>query len=274
MKEKISLLILSLAFLLIPNIVKADNEEYYINQQGVIFDEDNYNNLSEVLGSHYVEFMTQNEYDGLKNQTLTLVAQDEVAMDLVEANGIPVDLISPSAVSGNPGGYVTASKKLTLLVYILQNGEYYATASNEWTKMPSVRVYDVFAMRVDTGFTVIDGSQQGTQSYASPSDIGAVTYQYNGTNTMRFSNGFGMSMNLVDDTTIDTLINTITARLSGTKGDVQASYQHCTNRYVTRSQSMNYFLNVNGLGGAVMFNDSNLFDKYDGMMGVYTRINK
>lgn len=274
MKKKISLLILSLSFLLIPNVVKATNEEYYTNQQGVIFDEDNYNNLSEVLGTHYVEFMTQSEYDGLKDQTLTLVAQDEVAMDLVDANGIPVDLVSPSAVSGNPDAYVTASKKLTLLVYILQNGEYYARATNEWTKMPSVRVYDIFAMRVDTGFTVIDGSQQGTQSYASPSDIGAVTYQYNGTNTMRFSNGFGMSMNLVDDKTIDTLINTITARLSGTKGDVQASYQHCTNRYVTRAQSMNYFLNVNGLGGAVMFNDDTLFDKYDGMMGVYARINK
>lgn len=274
MKKKISLFIMALSILFIPNVVKAADENYYTNHQGVIFDEYNYNNLTSKLGVRYVEYMTQNEYDGIKNQELTLVSSDEVTLDGYDANGIDIDLISPFSVSGSPGGYVTNAKKLTILVYILQNGEYYAKASNEWVQIPSVRNYDIFALRVDSGFTVIDGSQQGTQYYDTPTDTDAITYQYNGTNTMRFYNGFGMSMNLVDDKTVYAFVNTITARLSGTKGDVQATYQHCINKYVTRAQSMDYFLNVNGLGGAIMFNNENLFDKYDGMMGVYTRINK
>ncbi|MGM9834430.1 MAG: hypothetical protein ACI31M_01460 [Bacilli bacterium] len=265
-------LLLALSLLLIPTIVQASDEEYYVNSQNVIFDEANYHNLKNVLGEQYIEYMTQNEYNSLKDQEFTLVAHDEVIIDELNVSGVRSEMISPRAVSGNPDCYTTSSKILSLLVYEINNGQHYAKAINEWLSMPSVRNFDVFAMKIDTGFSVVDGSQQGTQYYSAPSEGNAITYQYNGTNTMRFSNGFGMSMNLVDRTDIDVLTNTITARLTGGTGDVQVSYQHCTNWHVTRAQSMDYFLNVNGLGGAIMFNDADMDYNYDRMMGVYARI--
>ena len=77
-------------------------------------------------------------------------------------------------------------------------------------------------------------------------------------------------MNLVDNSDVSTFLNTITARVSGSSGTVSASYQHCTSNSVTKAQSMDYILNVNGLGGVILFNT--VQSKYDAMMGVYARV--
>lgn len=245
-----------------------NTDSYYTNRNGVVMDEANYNNLVEKLTANYVEFMTQNEYNDLKDHPLDIVNQSDVIIDTVEYNGVPVDMIAPCAVSGSLNVYQTASKKLSITIMNYGTNEYYVQASNEWLSIPKVRSFDVFAMRPDDGFTIHDTTQQGTQYYSSSSSADAILYQYNGANTMRFSNGFGMSMNIVDNSNITTLLNVITARVYGSKGTVSASYQHATST-VTKAQSMDYFLNVNGLGGCIQFNQTAVYQKYDKMAGVY-----
>lgn len=265
-------LVIVLCMCITPSIVNASENIYYTNNNGVEMDEDNYNNLVEKLTLEYVSFMTQNEYDSLKDHELPIVAEKSIVSENIEIGGIPMEVASPSSVSGSPNSHATTTKKLGIIVFDWGNGQYYVKASNEWTTMPSVRNFDVFAMRPDDGFTLVSGTPSGTQYYATSSTSDSIIYQPNGANTVTKSNGFGMSMNLVDNTEIRVLINTITARVSGSKGTVSASYQHCTSKSITKEQSMNYILNVNGLGGVILFNGTSIAGKYDGMMGVYARV--
>lgn len=255
-----------------PRIVHAEENVYYTNNNGVEMDEDNYNNLVEKLTLEYVSFMTQREYDSLKNHELPIVAEKSIVSETLEIGGIPMEVASPSSVSGNLNSYKTTSKQLSIIVYNWGNGQYYVKASNEWLTIPKIRNYDVFAMRPDDGFSLVSGTPSGTQYYTTATTSDAIIYQPDGANTVTLSNGFGMSMNLVDNSDVDSFLNTITARVSGSSGTVSASYQHCTSNSVTKAQSMDYYLSVNGLGGVIMFNNASVDAKYDGMMGVYARV--
>lgn len=274
MKFKNSILTIALVLvILIPLKVNAMEivDGNYINRNGVIMDEKNYQNLSEKLTSKYVDFMTQKEYNDLKDHELPVVSTDSKILDSYDYSGLPIDSVSPFSTSGSLNGYQTASKKLTISIMKYETNEYYVRASNEWLKVPKTRSYDVFAMRPDDGFTMHETTQQGTQYYESTSGNNTILYQYNGANTVRKSNGFGMSMNLVDNSDITTFLNVITARVYGSKGTVSASYQHATSN-VTKAQSMAYTLSVDGLGGCIMFDDYNVSYKYDSMVGVYGKI--
>lgn len=252
-------------------VAMENSDSYYTNRNGVVMDEANYNNLVDKLSFNYVQFMTQKEYNDLKDHALDIVNQNSVIIDTIEYNGLPVDAIDPSSVSGALNGYQTASKKLSITIMDYGTNEYYVQAMNQWLKMPKVRSFDVFVMRPDDGFTIHDTTQQGTQTYDSPSGADAILYQYNGANTVRQSQGFGMSMNLVDNTTITALGNIITARVYGSSGTVSASYQHATST-VTKAQSMDYTITVNGMGGCILFNQTAVYQKYDQMTGVYSFI--
>lgn len=254
-----------------PSIVNASEDVYYVNRNGVVMNQSNYDNLVEKLTLEYVSFMTQREYDSLKDHELPIVAEKSIITEDVEIAGIPIVTVNPFAVSGNLHSVATTAKRLGITVFDWGNGEYYVKASNEWISMPKVRNFDVFAMRPDDGMSLVSGTPSGTQYYATSSSADSIIYQPNGANTVTKSNGFGMSMNLVDNTAIEGLINTITARVSGSSGTVSASYQHCTSWSVTKAQSMDYYLTVNGLGGVIMFNT--VASKYDSMIGVYARIN-
>ena len=270
MKKRLLVLSVLLGIFIAPNIVNASEEAYYTNNNGVVMDQANYENLVEKLTLEYVSFMTQKEYDSLKDHELPVVAEKSIITENVEIAGLPIEIVNPYIVSGSPNSIKTTSKRLGITVLNWGNGEYYVKASNEWVTMPKIRNFDVFAMRPDDGFKLIAGTPSGTQYYSNKSSGDAIIYQPNGANTVTKSNGFGMSMNLVDNSDIDVLINTITARVSGSSGTVSASYQHCTSNSVTKAQSMDYFLTVNGLGGVIMFNT--VMAKYDGMMGVYARV--
>lgn len=272
MKKRFLVLSFLLSILITPMIANASEEEYYTNKNGVVMDQSNYENLVEKLTLEYVSFMTQREYDSLKDHELPIVAEKSIVTENVEIAGLPVEIASPYAVAGSPNGIATTSKRLSIVAFDWGNGEYYIKAANEWISMPKIRNYDVFAMRPDDGFSLVAGTPSGTQYYSTASTSDSIIYQPNGANTVTKSNGFGMSMNLVDNTAIEVLINTITARVSGSSGTVSASYQHCTSNSVTKAQSMDYYLTVNGKGGVIMFNNSTTDGRYDGMMGVYARV--
>lgn len=270
MKKSLLVLSILLCTFIAPSIVNA--ESFYTNNNGVEMDEANYNNLVEKLTLEYVSFMTQREYDSLKDHELPKVAEKSIISENIEIAGLPMEIVSPYSVAGSPNSVATTAKRLGITVFDWGNGQYYVSASNEWISMPKIRNYDVFAMRPDDGFSLVAGTPSGTQHYSNNSSGDAIIYQPNGANTVTKSNGFGMSMNLVDNSDINVLINTITARVSGSGGTVSASYQHCTSSSITKAQSMAYSLSVNGKGGVILFSDPSVGGKYDGMMGVYARV--
>lgn len=271
MKKRLLALSFLLGMFITPGIVNAE-EIYYTNNNGVEMDQANYDNLVSKLTLEYVSFMTQREYDSLKDHELPIVAEKSITSELVEIKGLPIEVVNPYSVSGAPNSVVTTSKQLSIVVFDWGNGQYYVKASNEWLSMPKIRNYDVFAMRPDDGFSLVAGTPSGTQYYSTSSTSDSIIYQPNGANTVTKSNGFGMSMNLVDNTDVEVFLNTITARVSGSSGTVSASYQHCTSKSVTKAQSMDYILNVNGKGGVILFNNPTIGSYYDGMMGVYARV--
>lgn len=272
MKKRLFVLSFLLGMFITPNLANASENEYYTNRNGVVMDQSNYENLVGKLTLEYVSFMTQREYDSLKDHELPIVAEKSIVTENVEIAGLPIEIASPYAVAGSPNSIVTTSKQLSIIVFDWGNGQYYVKAANEWLSIPKIRNYDVFAMRPDDGMSLVSGTPSGTQYYSTSTTSDSIIYQPNGANTVTKSNGFGMSMNLVDNSDVEVFLNTITARVSGSSGTVSASYQHCTSNSVTKAQSMDYYLSVNGKGGVIMFNNSTTDGRYDGMMGVYARV--
>lgn len=88
------------------------------------------------------------------------------------------------------------------------------------------------------------------------------------------SNGVGLSQNLVDDTSIISMTNTL--RVWGTITNtrnyfVNSTFQHAQSD-VTFAQSQNYQFSTNGLGGVLSFNNG-IGSKYDAMTGLSFSVN-
>jgi hypothetical protein len=137
--------------------------------------------------------------------------------------------------------------------------------------IPSTRAFDVIAVRY-VGMTDIDGTQWGRQIWGTNGNYSYVEYGWNGTNINRQDNGFGISMNITNDSTINYLENYIGSAVQFT-GNFQwagASYQHATSN-TTLAQSKSYTLAENGKNGVILFT-GNIGEKYDNMPGVYCEL--
>ncbi len=139
-----------------------------------------------------------------------------------------------------------------------------------WLISPAIKSYDVIAIRTDDA-TIIEGTQEGTQAYIYKNgDVGYVNYSNNGTNMVKASNGFGISMNLVD--AAHTYECFITARVRATAewAEVYGSYQHAATN-VTLAQSQAYTISHNGYGKVINFATA-VQNHYDGMQGVSIKL--
>lgn len=135
-----------------------------------------------------------------------------------------------------------------------------------WLKSPYIKSYDVIAIRTDDA-TVVEGTQRGIQAYIySNGNVGYVNYSNGGTNMVKADNGFGISMNLVDDanTYECTIETTVTATTEW--ATVYGSYQHAATN-VTLAQSKSYTISHNGYGKVINFATA-VQNDYDGMQGV------
>lgn len=163
--------------------------------------------------------------------------------------------------------YTTTYKNIQIASIPLNSANSYSIdLTTLWLKSPYIKSYDVIAMRTDDA-TVIEGSQEGTQSYIySNGNVGYVYYSNNGTNMVKASNGFGISMNLVD--AANTYQCTIEAIVTATTkwATVYGSYQHAATN-VTLAQSKSYTISHNGYGEVINFATA-VQNDYDGMQGV------
>ena len=166
----------------------------------------------------------------------------------------------------------TNYKKIHLSAVPLGNNRYSVTFNATWKRSPAVRSYDVMGMRF-WNVALLEDSQSGTQVYRKKgaSNYSYVDYAPTSSHVSVQDQGFGISMNLVNDS-IDALELIIDAEtlLYSDYGQIWGSYQHAASN-VSFAQSQDYTISAAGLGNVINFAPE-LTLKYDGMQGVMTEL--
>ena len=262
---------------MIPFSTNAE-ENYIVNQNNVVISRSEYDNLSKVHTDAFIMTMTQDNFDELKNidysnaitETKYIESSYNPSLNILSEREITEEEYNNTDNMITPyGSYVETTYKMLSLSVTDTGTAASHTLSNIWKITPSARSFDVIALRLQN-YTIVSGSQSGYQiySYTNDSSYKSIYYAANGTNIKRFSNGYGISMNLKDGDNIDYLeLTTSSTSTPGSGGRaVYGTYQHAT-ADLTLAQSQNYTLGASGLGGVLVFPYS-ISQHYDGMTGV------
>lgn len=295
MKEKIKKIARTIIFAITlfitsTGIVDAQSNVYYTNNNGVQMTEEQYNFLLNHYDANQISVMTQKRFDininsydyssatfytvdtvvydnndNVLNVFTTQVNNEEEAIEIMEERN------SIATIADN--SYSTTSKKITLRVQkTAVDGTNYICISTDtvWlnNSVPKIKSFDVSAHRFTTTgslfLNAVDAA--GNQDYNS---FGNVTYGFLGNNSIKYYNGYGTSMNIVDSATKNlTLSLDVLYEYSGTGTvSVFGTYQHAITD-VTLAQSQSYTLAAGGLGNVLNFSNSTIKGYYDGMGGV------
>ncbi len=250
-----------------------------INNNGVEMTEEEYNNFLKIHDQRYVMLMTEEDYDRLKdldysdvkketkytvstyNEHLNLTAEREISK---EEYGNFGNVASPLLDNGN--NYFASTAKSISISLMGGNNWNYVSVDVAWKGIPKTRSFDVMGIR-GYGFEFRNGSQIGRQIYKLNGSYKVIDYSWNGTNIKRLDNGFGISMNIVNDD-IDDLMLSVECDVTPTESHptIYGSYQHAVQN-VSLTESQNYYLGIAGLGNVFVF-PYNTSVKYDGMTGV------
>lgn len=275
--KKVMLMLFALVsiVLVIPNVVNASE---ITNNNGVVMTQEEYNDFLKIYSSDYIMNMTEEKYNKLKtldfnditksskyiettyNRNLQLTTEREVTEEEFEE----FNAVSPLLDDGG-ALYETQLKRLVLSIV---GGETWnwATIVATWKAIPSTRSYDLIGF-YGFGFDFSSGTQEGNQIYTLDGNYTVIKYSWNGTNIKRHSNGFGISMNVVNsDITYLQFIAECDVRANIEHPTLYASYQHAQ-RNLSLADSQNYTLGGAGLGSVFVFPYS-ISQKYDAMSGV------
>lgn len=172
-----------------------------------------------------------------------------------------------SMKSSRASVHTTSYKNIQITAtHTLTTNGYSISLMNKWLITPIVKSYDVIAMRTDDA-TVKEGTQEGMQIYTKSNGTSAyISYSNGGNNMVKATNGFGISMNLVDDGSdfecdIEAIVTATTEWAT-----MYGSYQHAAAN-VTLAQSKSYTISHNGYGEVINF-ATGIEGTYDGMQGV------
>ena len=263
----------------------SDDISYIINQNGVRISMTDYNLLTNIYSDAYIQTMTNEDYENFKAKNINinnLVKSEKYYKTVIDhLNNVVTNTevtenefnnYNPNIQTLSVSNFVeTQYKKLSLTLSDNHNGYGDIFVGLLWKMIPSTRSFDVIAVRY-VGMTDVDGTQIGRQIWGTNGNYTYVNYGWNGTNINRQDNGFGISMNITNDSTINYLENYIESAVEFT-GNFQwagASYQHATSN-TTLAQSKSYTLAENGKNGVILFT-GNIGEKYDNMPGVYCEL--
>lgn len=263
----------------------SDNISYITNQNGVRISMTDYNLLTNIYSDAYIQTMTNEDYENFKAKNINInnLVKSEMYYKTVidHLNNIVTNTevtenefnnYNPNIQTLSVTNFVeTQYKKLSLTLSDNHDGYGDIFVGLLWKMIPSTRAFDVIAVRY-VGMTDVDGTQYGRQIWGTNGNYSYVEYGWNGTNINRQDNGFGISMNITNDSTINYLENYIGSAVQFT-GNFQwagASYQHATSN-TTLAQSKSYTLAENGKNGVILFT-GNIGEKYDNMPGVYCEL--
>ena len=263
----------------------SDNISYITNQNGVRISMTDYNLLTNIYSDAYIQTMTSEDYENFKAKNINinnLVKSEKYYKTVIDhLNNVVTNTevtenefnnYNPNIQTLSVSNFVeTQYKKLSLTLSDNHNGYGDIFVGLLWRMIPSTRAFDVIAVRY-VGMTDVDGTQWGKQIWGTNGNYTYVNYGWNGTNINRQDNGFGISMNITNDSTINYLENYIGSAVQFT-GNFQwagASYQHATSN-TTLAQSKSYTLAEDGKNGVILFT-GNIGSKYDNMPGVYCEL--
>lgn len=263
----------------------SDDISYITNQNGVRISMTDYNLLTNIYSDAYIQTMTSEGYENFKAKNINinnLVKSEKYYKTVIDhLNNVVTNTevtenefnnYNPNIQTLSVSNFVeTQYKKLSLTLSDNHNGYGDIFVGLLWKMIPSTRAFDVIAVRY-VGMTDVDGTQWGKQIWGTNGNYTYVNYGWNGTNINRQDNGFGISMNITNDSTINYLENYIESAVQFT-GNFQwagASYQHATSN-TTLAQSKSYTLAENGKNGVILFT-GNIGEKYDNMPGVYCEL--
>ena len=263
----------------------SDNISYITNQNGVRISMTDYNLLTNIYSEAYIQTMTNEDYENFKAKNINinnLVKSEKYYKTVIDHlnNVVTNTEVTENEFNNYNSNIQTLSvsnfvetqyKKLSLTLSDNHNGYGDIFVGLLWKMIPSTRAFDVIAVRY-VGMTDVDGTQYGRQIWGTNGNYSYVEYGWNGTNINRQDNGFGISMNITNDSTINYLENYIGSAVQFT-GNFQwagASYQHATSN-TTLAQSKSYTLAEDGKNGVILFT-GNIGSKYDNMPGVYCEL--
>ena len=263
----------------------SDDISYITNQNGVRISMTDYNLLTNIYSDAYIQTMTNEDYENFKAKNINinnLVKSEKYYKTVIDhLNNVVTNTevtenefnnYNPNVQTLSVSNFVeTQYKKLSLTLSDNHDGYGDIFVGLLWKMIPSTRAFDVIAVRY-VGMTDVDGTQYGRQIWGTNGNYTYVNYGWNGTNINRQDNGFGISMNITNDSTINYLENYIGSAVEFT-GNFQwagASYQHATSN-TTLAQSKSYTLAENGKNGVILFT-GNIGEKYDNMPGVYCEL--
>ena len=263
----------------------SDDISYIINQNGVRISMTDYNLLTNIYSDAYIQTMTNEDYENFKAKNINInnlvKSEKYYKTEIDHLNNVVTNTevtenefnnYNPNIQTLSVSNFVeTQYKKLSLTLSDNHDGYGDIFVGLLWKMIPSTRSFDVIAVRY-VGMTDVDGTQIGRQIWGTNGNYTYVNYGWNGTNINRQDNGFGISMNITNDSTINYLENYIESAVEFT-GNFQwagASYQHATSN-TTLAQSKSYTLAENGKNGVILFT-GNIGEKYDNMPGVYCEL--
>ena len=263
----------------------SDDISYITNQNGVRISMTDYNLLTNIYSDAYIQTMTNEDYENFKAKNINInnlvKSEKYYKTEIDHLNNVVTNTevtenefnnYNPNVQTLSVSNFVeTQYKKLSLTLSDNNNGYGDIFVGLLWKMIPSTRAFDVIAVRY-VGMTDVDGTQYGRQIWGTNGNYTYVNYGWNGTNINRQDNGFGISMNITNDSTINYLENYIESAVEFT-GNFQwagASYQHATSN-TTLAQSKSYTLAENGKNGVILFT-GNIGEKYDNMPGVYCEL--
>ena len=263
----------------------SDDISYITNQNGVRISMTDYNLLTNIYSDAYIQTMTSKDYENFKAKNINInnlvKSEKYYKTEIDHLNNVVTNTevtenefnnYNPNIQTLSVSNFVeTQYKKLSLTLSDNHNGYGDIFVGLLWKMIPSTRSFDVIAVRY-VGMTDVDGTQYGRQIWGTNGNYSYVEYGWNGTNINRQDNGFGISMNITNDSTINYLENYIGSAVEFT-GNFQwagASYQHATSN-TTLAQSKSYTLAENGKNGVILFT-GNIGEKYDNMPGVYCEL--
>lgn len=232
MKKLLVVVFLSI-MCIIPFGVNAEEITSHTTIRGVTMDKALYDKMCDTYSEHFVETMSQEEFNNLSANIDTAVKKT---------------YSEPTT----RGSYFSSGVKA---INIVKSGDYITLFAN-WFQTPNIHSFDVMAVRL-SGCT-LNGSFNFRQTYVSS---GNLYYVNNGMN-QTFNNGFGSSALLQYGSDNE---YSMTFRVSGS-GTVYGTYQHAVTT-VSQSDSLNYAIGAGGYGNVILFGNS-IALKYDQMPGV------
>lgn len=246
MKKGLLLIVASLVSFASINSVAAEEKtsDTITNRSGVVIPIEKYNALKSIYSDNFMNYMTQEEYNIIKDKDLSKV----VIKETTDAN-------LNSSTGTRATEHTTASKSLR----IINNGGY-VTMSLTWYKVPTIKKWDVMAFRKNTSVNMSD-YYIFRQYYLSTSNESKLSTEKYGQN---FDNGVGATFKVQNGSDHEMELS---ADFTGS-GRVYGSYQHASSSKATLADGMDYTLSGSGFGGVILFNPK-IEGKYDGMGGVY-----